>query len=189
MERDHVVTAHHKVSIRPFTDLFRNSILYLHSSYILLTLYCSVPFAKPLWNGLSRKSISFLILEFSSQVYLCNRLECNHSYCFHCIVNWFHESIRNRLSSCYEWLPQNLKDHAEPFTSAEVNMLCDSIYAIIPGRFYHCPICRAFVDEPPVEVPLLRALFSEITRALGPEVERTEQVSTDPALQWKIFFR
>jgi hypothetical protein len=68
-------------------------------------------------------------------------------------------------------------------------MLCDSIYAIIPGRIYHCPICRAFVDEPPVEVPLLRDLFSEITRALGPEVERTEQVSTDPALQWKIFFR
>jgi hypothetical protein len=70
-----------------------------------------------------------------------------------------------------------------------VDMLCDGIYAIIPGRFYHCPICRAFVDEPPIEVPLLRNLFSEINGALGPEVERTEQVSTDPALQWKIFFR
>jgi hypothetical protein len=177
------------VGIQPFTDSFRNLISFLHSSYILLTLYCIVPFAKQLWSGLSRKPISIVIHEFSSQVYLRNRLECNHSYCFHCIVNWFHESIRTRLSSCYEPLPQNFKDHAEPFTSAEVDMLCDGIYAIIPGRFYHCPICRAFVDEPPIEVPLLRNLFSEINGALGPEVERTEQVSTDPALQWKIFFR
>ncbi|KAG2092255.1 hypothetical protein BD769DRAFT_1395482 [Suillus cothurnatus] len=148
-----------QLSERPKRLLWSGTMLLLHiaNSYILLTLYCIVPFAKQLWSGLS--------------------------------LNWFHESIRTRLSSCYEPLPQNFKDHAEPFTSAEVDMLCDGIYAIIPGRFYHCPICRAFVDEPPIEVPLLRNLFSEINGALGPEVERTEQVSTDPALQWKIFFR
>ncbi|KAG1848584.1 hypothetical protein C8R48DRAFT_778799 [Suillus tomentosus] len=124
-------------------------------------------------------------------------LECNHTFCYHCLVKSFHNRIRARLSDCAnERLPKRFQDHLAPFTTAEVKELCDGPGAIIPGRFYICPTCPAYVGKPPayvgkppVEIPLLREVVDIITGAHGTDIERAERrVPADPAAQWGVFF-
>ncbi|KAG1900875.1 uncharacterized protein F5891DRAFT_1188376 [Suillus fuscotomentosus] len=74
----------------------------------------------------------------------------------------FHPGMA-RLSDCAnERLPKRFQDHLAPFTTAEVKELCDGPGAIIPGRFYICPTCPAYVGKPPVEIPLLRVKWSTL---------------------------
>ncbi|KAG1854910.1 hypothetical protein F4604DRAFT_1932578 [Suillus subluteus] len=117
-------------------------------------------------------------------------LECHHTFCYHCLVSLFHNRIRARLSCCIdEILPERFQHHLAPFTSAEVKELCDGPYAIIPGRFYSCPTCQAYVEKPPVEIPLLSEVVGKITGALGPDIERSERrVPAGPAAHWGVFF-
>lgn len=50
-------------------------------------------------------------------------------------------------------------------------------------------MCRADVDKPPVEIPLLSEVVGKITGALGTDIEGSEQtVPSDPAARWGVFF-
>ncbi|KAG1848460.1 hypothetical protein F4604DRAFT_1935409 [Suillus subluteus] len=117
-------------------------------------------------------------------------LECHHTFCYHCLVSSFHDRIRARLSYCInEILPERFQHHLAPFTSAEVKELCDGPYAMIPGRFYTCPTCQAYVEKPPVEIPLISEVVSKIMGVLGPDIERSERtVLVNAAAHWGVFF-
>jgi hypothetical protein len=122
--------------------------------------------------------------------FLFDSLECHHTFCYHCLVSSFHNRIRAHLSRCInEILPEHFQHHLAPFNNTKVKELCDGPCTIIPGCFYTCPTCQAYVEKPPVEIPLLSEVVAKITRALGPDIESSEQrVPTDPAAHWGIFF-
>jgi hypothetical protein len=117
-------------------------------------------------------------------------LECHHTFCYHCLVESFHARIRARLSYCAnERLPERFQRHLAPFTTAEVKELCDGLYSIIPGRSYTCPTCLAYIETPPVEIPLLREVVGKINEAHGADIECAKRrVPTNPAAQWGVFF-
>ncbi|KAG1786745.1 uncharacterized protein HD556DRAFT_1313238 [Suillus plorans] len=101
-----------------------------------------------------------------------------------------HEEVakaKARLSDCTnERLPEHFHNHLAPFTTAEVKELCNGPGTIIPGRFYICPTCPAYVRKPPVEIPLLHEVVDNITGAHRADIERTERrVPADPAAQWE----
>ncbi|KAG1905081.1 uncharacterized protein F5891DRAFT_1183787 [Suillus fuscotomentosus] len=87
-------------------------------------------------------------------------------------------------------LPENLRNHDTPFTDAEIETLCDGQDSVLPGRYYHCPTCRAFINDPPAEIPLLRDVTAKIVDLLTPDVRRANQgVPADPAGLWGVFFK
>ncbi|KAG2094665.1 uncharacterized protein F5147DRAFT_778972 [Suillus discolor] len=118
-------------------------------------------------------------------------LACHHTFCCHCLLSSFHDRIRACLSCCInETLPERFQHHLAPFTSAEVKELCDGPYTIIPGCFYTCPTCQAYVEKPLVEIPLLSEVVGRITEVLGPNIERSERrVPAIPAAHWGVFFK
>ncbi|KAG2092258.1 hypothetical protein BD769DRAFT_1679166 [Suillus cothurnatus] len=118
-------------------------------------------------------------------------LECRHTFCYDCLINFFHQCIRVRLSFRPEAiLPENFRNHVLPFTLAEVEILCDGEAPILPGRYYHCPTCRAYIHDPPTEIPLLCDMAASITKGLGPDIKRaTRGVPMDPAARWAVFFK
>ncbi|KAG2747838.1 hypothetical protein P692DRAFT_20875168 [Suillus brevipes Sb2] len=116
-------------------------------------------------------------------------LECHHTFCCCCLLNSFHNHIRARLSCCInETLPERFQHHLAPFTNAEVKELCDGPCAIIPGRFYACPTCQAYVGKSPVEIPLLSELVFRMTEVLGTDVRSEQRVPAIPAAHWGVFF-
>ncbi|KIK33317.1 hypothetical protein CY34DRAFT_18445 [Suillus luteus UH-Slu-Lm8-n1] len=89
-----------------------------------------------------------------------------------------------------EFLPDNFRQHATPFTSAEIEILCDGDDPILPGRYYNCPTCRAFINDPPAEIPLLRDVAAKFTDQLNPDVSSANRrVLADADALWEIFFK
>ncbi|KAG2744849.1 hypothetical protein P692DRAFT_20742941 [Suillus brevipes Sb2] len=98
--------------------------------------------------------------------------------------------ILNRLQWREEKLPEKFKNHLEPFTKAEVQTLCDGKDSILPGRYYECPMCRGFINDAPIEIPVFRDVVSIISEALGPDVQFADQTKpADPTAPWAVFFR
>jgi hypothetical protein len=58
---------------------------------------------------------------------------------------------------------------------------------MIPGRFYTCPTCQAYVEKPPVKISLLTEMVSKITGLLEPDIERSERTVLANA-HWGVFF-
>ncbi|KAG1848454.1 hypothetical protein F4604DRAFT_1687729 [Suillus subluteus] len=52
-------------------------------------------------------------------------------------------------------MPNMQNGNWEAFHAPKSKLLCDSQDPILPGRYYHCPTCRAFINDPPAEIPLL----------------------------------
>ncbi|KAG1867485.1 hypothetical protein C8R48DRAFT_771975 [Suillus tomentosus] len=116
-------------------------------------------------------------------------VECRHTYCYNCLVTWFHQCIRNRLHYREEKVPEKFKNHLEPFTKADVQTLCDGRDSILPGRYYECPMCRVFISDAPIEIPVFRDVVSAIAEALGPDVQLADQTKpADPTAPWVVFF-
>ncbi|KAG2747832.1 hypothetical protein P692DRAFT_20848932 [Suillus brevipes Sb2] len=87
-------------------------------------------------------------------------------------------------------LPDNFRNHVTPFTGAEIETLCDGQDPVLPGRYYHCPTCWDFINDPPAEIPLLRDATVKMSDLLAPDVRRMKGgVSADQAAWWGIFFK
>jgi hypothetical protein len=68
--------------------------------------------------------------------------------------------------------------------------LCDGEDPVLPGRYYHCPTCQAFIHDPPAEIPLLRDVAAKITDQLNPDVSgANRRVLADADALWEIFFK
>ncbi|KAG1842716.1 hypothetical protein C8R48DRAFT_780980 [Suillus tomentosus] len=116
-------------------------------------------------------------------------IECHHMCCYHCLITWFHQCIQNHLYYCKERVPEKFRNHPESFTKTEVQTLCDGRDSILPGRYYECPMCRTFVSDPPIEIPVFRDVVGAITEVLGPNVQLADQMKpADPTAPWAVFF-
>jgi hypothetical protein len=190
MERDNITTAHLRVRAWPLLVCSKHSSPSSLSWSRLWQLHFNAQCAKGLSNSLSRKSTHGVISNTGDRI-LLNRLECHHTFCYNCLISFFHQCIRTRLSfRSQASLLETFRNHVMPFTLAEVEILCDGAMPILPGRYYHCPTCREYIHDPPTEIPLLRDVVTSITKGLGPDVKRAEcGAPADPATWWAVFFK
>ncbi|KAG1767298.1 hypothetical protein EV702DRAFT_1203775 [Suillus placidus] len=116
-------------------------------------------------------------------------VECRHTCCYNCLVTWFHQCIRNRLHYHKEKVTEKFKNHLEPFTKVEIQTLCDGRDSILPGRYYECPMCRVFISDAPIEIPVFRDVVGAIAEVLDPDVHLADQMKpADPTAPWVVFF-
>ncbi|KAH7918970.1 hypothetical protein BV22DRAFT_1051387 [Leucogyrophana mollusca] len=92
-------------------------------------------------------------------------VECNHTFCYDCLRQWFQSSLSEQLK--YRDVPE---EHAHPpYTAQTLEFLFQQ--AFIHVLLYKCPLCRSSVRKRPVEVPLLKDLVAVISTTLGPPKE------------------
>ncbi|KAG2745537.1 hypothetical protein P692DRAFT_20820718 [Suillus brevipes Sb2] len=104
-------------------------------------------------------------------------------------------SIEQPFTARLSYLPEailrdNFRKHTTPFTSAEIETLCNGEDPVLPGRYYHCPTCQAFINNPPAEIPLLRDVAAKVIDQLNPDVSSANQRDlADAGALWEIFFK
>lgn len=51
-------------------------------------------------------------------------------------------------------------------------------------------MCRGFINDAPIEIPVFRDVVSVISEALGPDVQFADQMKpADPTAPWAVFFK